>query len=184
MAGSPCIQCRVSTETKARLHSVAEQQSVTESVLLKRLVESALLAPGISSAQAVEPIEPVPRNARVFVRLRPEDHVLLRERATSRKMATATYASIVLRTHLRRAALVPDRELLELKRSVAELGAIGRNLNQIARIANQSGRLTGPSSQDLRALLRACAGLRDHVKELLRANIASWETGHVDASDR
>jgi hypothetical protein len=163
---------------------VAEQQGVTESVLLKRLVESALFFRGMSSTLCVEPIEPVARNTRVFVRLRPEDHVLLRERATSREMATATYASIALRTHLRRAAPVPDRELLELKQSVAELGAIGRNLNQIARIANQSGRLAGPSTQDLQALLRACAALRDHVKELIRANIASWETGHVDAPNR
>jgi len=169
---------------KARLRAVAEQQRVTESVLLKRLVESALLAPGMPNTQIVEPIEPVARNARVFVRLRPEDHVLLRERAAGREMATATYASIVLRTHLRGVTLIPDRELLELKRSVAELGAIGRNLNQIARVANQSGRPAGPSSQDLLALLRACTGLRDYVKKLIRANSASWETGHVETFDR
>ena len=169
---------------KARLRAVAEQQGVTESVLLKRLVESALLTPPMRNAQIAEPIEPVARNARVFVRLRPEDHALLRERAASREMATATYASIVLRTHLRGVALIPDRELLELKRSVAVLGAIGRNLNQITRVANHSGRLAGPSSQDLLALLRACAGLRDYVKILIRANTASWETGHVETSDR
>lgn len=166
------------------MRAVAEQQRVTESVLLKRLVESALLTPGMPNSQIVEPIEPVARNARVFVRLRAEDHVLLRERAGTREMATATYASIVLRTHLRGVALIPDRELLELKRAVAELGAIGRNLNQIARVANQSGRLAGPSSQDLLALLRACSGLRDHVKELIRVNTASWETGHAETSDR
>jgi hypothetical protein len=183
MAGNPCLQCRVSPETKERLRAVAEQQQVTESVLLKRLVESALFALGTPTTQVVEPIESVARDARVFVRLRPEDHVLLRERAASRDMARATYASMVLRTHLRNVAPVPDRELLELKRSVAELGAIGRNLNQIARVANQSGRLAGPSSQELLALLRACAGLRDYVKNLIRANIASWETGHAETSD-
>src|SRR6185437_5187702 len=182
MSGSPCVQCRVSPQIKARLHAAAEQLRVTESVLLKRLVESALLGSGMSESRAVEPIEPVARNARVFVRLRSEDHVLLRERAASREMATATYASIVLRTHLRGVGPLPDRELLELKRSVAELGAIGRNLNQIARAANQSGRFAGPSSQDLQALLRACVGLRDHVKQLIRANTVSWETGHVEAS--
>jgi Mobilization protein NikA len=165
------------------LRAVAEQQQVTESVLLKRLVKSALFALLVPTTRLVEPIESVARDARVFVRLRPEDHVLLRERAASRDMATATYASAVLRTHLRNAAPIPDRELLELKRSVAELGAIGRNLNQIARVANQSGRLGGPSSQELLALLRACAGLRDHVKNLIRANIASWETGHAETSD-
>lgn len=184
MSGHPCVQCRVSSEIKARLRAAAEQQRVTESVLLKRLLESALFSAGVSDSRAFEPIEPVRRNARVFVRLRHEDHVLLRERAANREMATATYASIVLRTHLRGVALIPDRELLELKRSVAELGAIGRNLNQIALEANQPGRPAGPSSQDLLALLRACAGLRDYVKKLIRANTASWETGHVEAPNR
>lgn len=184
MSGNPCVQCRVSPEIKARLQAAAEQQRVTESVLLKRLVESVLLAPAMASTRVVEPIEPMARNARVFVRLRPEDHLLLRERATSRGMATATYASVMLRTHLRGVALIPDRELLELKRSVAELGAIGRNLNQIARIANQTGRSAGPSSQELQALLRTCTALRDHVKGLIRANTTSWESGYAETSDR
>jgi len=52
-------------------------------------------------------------------------------------MAAATYASFLLRAHLRAVTPMPDRELAELKRSVATLGAIGRNLNQIAREANQ-----------------------------------------------
>jgi hypothetical protein len=77
---------------------------------------------------------------------------------------------------------LPERELAELKRSVAELGAIGRNLNQIARVANQTGRVTGPSVQELHALLRACAALKDHVKNLVMANTASWETGHAEAN--
>jgi Bacterial mobilisation protein (MobC) len=71
---------------------------------------------------------------------------------------------LLLPAHLRSAAPIPERELAELKRSVAELGAIGRNVNQIARIANQTGRVNGPTDQDLRALLRACEAFRDHVK--------------------
>jgi uncharacterized protein (DUF1778 family) len=176
MSGNPCIQCRVSPEFKALLQAAAEQRRVTESALLKRLVESVLVGPAMPDTQTVEPIEPMARNARVFVRLRPEDHVLLRERAANRGMATATSASVVLRTHLRGVALIPDRELREIKRSVAELGAIGRSLNQITRVANQTGRYTGPSSQELQALLRACTALRGHVKGLIRANTA--RSGH------
>jgi hypothetical protein len=100
-------------------------------------------------------------------------------------MPAATYASIVLlRTHLRGVAPLPERELSELKRSVAELGALGRNLNQIARVANQTGHLTGPSAQDLQALLKACSALRDHLKELVKRNIASWETGAAEETRR
>ena len=126
------------------------------------------------------PIKPVSRGARLYVRLRPEDHVLLRERANGRAMPAATYASFLLRAHLRSVAPIPDRELADLRRSVAELGAIGRNLNQIATVANRTGRVNGPTGQDLRALLRACEALRDHVKGLIRANDASWESGYAE----
>lgn len=115
--------------------------------------------------------------------LRPDDRLLLGERAAARGMASATYASIVLRTHLRGVAPFPERVLAGLKRSVAELGAIGRNLKQIARVANETGRVGGPDSQELQAPLRACVALRDHVKDLVRANIASWESGHAETSD-
>jgi len=177
MAGNPCIQCRVTYETKARLHAIAEERGVTESALLKKFVDVALLqSAGTPYSHLGPKVEAVPRNARLFVRLRPDDHVLLHERAAARGMAAATYASIVLRTHLRGIARIPDREFAELKRSVAELGAIGRNLNQVARVANATGQVSGPSRQDLQAVLRACTALRDHVKGLIRANTASWNT--------
>ena len=108
----------------------------------------------------------------------------LRERAAGRGMAAATYASIVLRTHLRGVARIPDREFAELKRAVAEVGAIGRNLNQIARVANETRCMNGPSTQDLQAILRACTMLRNWVKELLHANTVSWETSHAETSYR
>ena len=175
--GNPCIQCRVSPETKVRLRAIAEQRGVTESALLKKFVDVALLqSAGTPDSIITRQVDAVPRNARLFVRLRPDDHLLLRERAAARGMAAATYASIVLRTHLRGVARIPDREFAQLKRSVAELGAIGRNLNQITRLANATGQVTGPNRQDLQALLRACSALRDHVKQLVRANAASWET--------
>jgi len=182
MAANPCVQCRVTPSTNTRLRAIAQEHQLTESALLKKLVETALLQTAAMTTFAVsKPIEPVSRGARLYVRLRPEDHVLLRERATSRAMAAATYASFLLRAHLRSVAPIPDRELAELKRSVAELGAIGRNLNQIARVANQTGRVSGSTGQDLRALLRACEALRDHVKGLIRANNASWESGYAQA---
>jgi Bacterial mobilisation protein (MobC) len=175
----------VSREAKARLHAIAQDRGATESELLKKLVDVALLqSTGMRDLTVAEPVGAVSRNARVFVRLRPEDHTLLRERASGRGMAGATYASIILRTHLGGVARIPDREFAELKRAVAELGAIGRNLNQIARLANETRRVSGPSTQDLQAVLRACTALRDRVKELLHANTVSWETSHAEAPRR
>jgi hypothetical protein len=73
---------------------------------------------------------------------------------------------------------LPTPELAVLKRSVAEISAIGRNLNQIARALNQGERPSGPTTGDLHALLRALNGLRIHIKGLVNANPASWRTGY------
>ncbi|HEX2494877.1 MAG TPA: hypothetical protein VHK24_13985 [Steroidobacter sp.] len=115
------------------------------------------------------------------LRLRSEDVVLLRERAAARQMKSATYASIFIRAHLRALAPLPKEELLALKRVVAELGAIGRNLNQIANSENAT--TAGPGRDDLRAILTLCEALRNHVKALIKTNLASWEIGHAQADD-
>jgi Bacterial mobilisation protein (MobC) len=133
---------------------------------------------GVAPIGTVSPIgAEAPRNARLMIRLGADDQILLRERAAARAMAPATYVSVLTRAHLRSLAPLPKEELLALKRSVAELGAIGRNLNQIARAANQGQLVTSPGREDLQAMLRVCEALRDHVKGLLMANLKSWRQG-------
>jgi len=134
----------------------------------------------VGSAGRVEPSSA--RDSRLYVRLRPEDRLLLRERAAARGMAAATYVSVLVRSHLRNLAPLPKEELSALKRSVAELSAIGRNMNQIARAASQGGKRGGPDREDLWAMFRVAEALRDHVKALLKANLISW--GDSDAGDR
>src|SRR5207253_4274814 len=63
------------------------------------------------------PPDRVNRNARVTLRLKPEDWVLLRERAQARRMPSATYVSLLVRPHLRDVAPVPKAEYVALKRS-------------------------------------------------------------------
>jgi hypothetical protein len=112
-----------------------------------------------------------------MIRLRPDDQILLRERAAARGMPAATYVSVLTRAHLRSLAPLPAEELLALKRTIAELGSIGRNLNQIARAANQGQLATSPGRNDLEAMLRVCRALRDNLKQVLLANLKSWEQG-------
>jgi hypothetical protein len=89
---------------------------------------------------------------------------------------------MLVRAHLHAVAPLPDRELAELERAVAALGAIGRNLNHIARVALRTGTAGGASVTNLVSLLRACEALRDHVKGLITANNRAWETGSAEAS--
>ena len=96
-------------------------------------------------------------------------------------MPAATYVAVLVRAHLRTLAPLPSEEVAALKRSVAELSAIGRNLNQIARVAQQTGRITGPNRDDLRSMLKVCEAMREHVKELVRVNMETWECGYAEA---
>ena len=168
----------VNRETKTRFAAVARHQGLSDSALLKRLIDTMLQAGGA--------INGVPADARAgpasrfSIRLRPDDQILLRERAAARGMPAATYVSVLTRAHLRLLSPLPKEELLALRRTVSELGSIGRNINQIARAVNSGEPASGPRREDLRAILRVCEGLRDHVKELLSANIKSWEQGYAE----
>jgi hypothetical protein len=183
MVGSPYIAARVSSDTKERFGALARRQGLSESTLLKRLVAAALISTEPAKSDEPDVVEPVAASGKISVRLRSDDLLLLRERAKNRQVPTATYVSFLIRSHLRRLAPLPTPELTALKRSIAEVGAIGRNLNQIAYSLNRGEQPSGPTKADLQALLRALYGLRDHTKALLRTNLESWEAGHAKASD-
>jgi hypothetical protein len=181
MSDGTQLKTWVSKETKERFAAVARYQGMSDSALLKRLVELMLQTANATDMTGTDHASAkTARTTRLMVRLRPDDQILLRERATARGMPAATYVSVLTRAHLRSLSPLPKVELLALKRTVSELGSIGRNLNQIARASNLGERVAGPGREDLRAILRVCEGLRDHVKGLLTANIRSWEQGYAE----
>ena len=182
MTAEAFVQCRVTPEMKTLLRTLAEREQITESALVRQLLEVMLRRSALEAFPKLKALEKMSRNARFSIRLVPEDRMLLSKTAAARGMRTATYVSVLVRSHLRNLAPLPKEELLALKRSVAELGAIGRNLNQIARAVNQGGRPSEPGREDLRAMLRVAEALRDHVKTLLRANQIAWEQGHAETT--
>jgi len=183
MAAEAFIQCRVTTETKEKVRTLAARQHLSESALLQRLIDLMLQTAGAGAAGSIYKDDKPPRDTRITIRLRSEDQVLLHARAAARGIPAATYVSVLTRSHLRKLTPLPKEELLALKRTVSELGRIGRLLNPLARAAHQGDRVTGPAREDLRALLRVCEGLRDHVKNLLRVNLASWQQGYAETDD-
>jgi hypothetical protein len=180
MNADQIIAARVSSETKARVRALADRQHLSESALLKRLLEMTLPDGGVLRSGAHERIHRVNCTTRLYVRLRPEDQLLLAERALARGMPAATYISVLTRAHLRSLSPLPKPELLALRQSLAELGRLGRNINQIARAGNQGQRMVPPGRDDLGAILRVCEALRDHVKAMLRANLKSWQQGFLE----
>jgi hypothetical protein len=178
MVDSHFIAARVSPETKARLRALAEQRQTSESALLKRLLEMTLEGAPEPHLNITSSAPKVARDARLYVRLWPDDQQLLAERSAARSMPAATYVSVLVRAHLRHMGPLPKDELQALKGSIAQLGAVGRNLNQIAHAVRQGGAPTGPKREDVELMLRICTALRDHFKATLVANLRSWKDGY------
>lgn len=178
MTGSTHLSTWVDADTKLRFGNAAARQGLSESALLKRLVGQMLAS---VPEETLAPISSVDlRDARVTVRLVPEDRMLLRERAVARNMPAATYVSVLVRAHLRQLAALPDRELAALRSCVIELAVIGRYLNTIARLLQQDRREVVPGRKEVFAMLRVCDVLHDRVRELIRVNLVSWEVGHAE----
>ena len=182
------LKARVTPELKDRVRAIAEREMLTETAWLKRLVLREVQAISAADEGHVRQLGEARRSgqgatkqrvhAPVLVRLRHEDRLLLAARAEARGMRAASYSAVLIRSHLRQIALLPDEEYRALKQSISELVAIGRNLNQIARLANQAGRAPSSGREEFRAMLKICESLRDNTKALLAANSRSWKIGH------
>ena len=173
------IACRVPFETEARVRQLAEREGITESTLLRQLLEVVLRTAGLGEPSQISVSGKVNRDARINVRLEPEDWRLLKDRAKARGLASATYLSYLTRSHLRGAAPLPHAEYTLLKQSVEQLAAVGRNLNQIARAMNQGDRSAGPGQADIATMLKTSEALRQHFRALLEANSRSWRAEHA-----
>jgi hypothetical protein len=186
MAAEAFIQCRVSQATKVALRAAAERQLLTESALLKRMLDLVLQTGGAvavgdaavaADAADAAAADRLARQTRLYVRLTRGDRQLLQARSAARCLAPATYASILLRAHLRAVTPLPEAELRAIRQSTRELAAIGRNLNQIAHATHQGRSSVGVSRENLLSLLKACEALRDHIRAYISTNLASWGSG-------
>jgi hypothetical protein len=175
------LKTRVSPEMKLRASAIADREFLSEAAWLKRLVMREIRARNDASDAESDLLRPesIPGPARtgpgkdgagkpMLVRFTAEDRLLLDARAEARGLRPATYASVLLRSHLRQLTPLPKDELLALKRSVAELGSIGRNINQIARAVSGGGEVPGSLRGEFWAMLKICSALRDNTKALPR----------------
>lgn len=188
------MKARVSPEIKSRAKAIADRELLSQAAWLKRVVVREIrAAEGNGSVTSdVCKTDGMHRHGRaardpkgclkpVYVRFRDEDRLLLEARAAARGLRPATYVSVLTRSHLRSLTPLPKDEFLALKRSIGELAAIGRNINQIASAANEGGKMPVSVREEFRAMLKICEALRDNTKALLQANITSWRSGYVEA---
>jgi len=131
---------------------------------------------------ALDPPDKVNRQGRLYLRMEAQDLRLLQARSEARGMALATYAALAPRSHLRGGAPLPKAEYVALRQAIDQLTALGRNLAQIGRVLNQGGGPALPGRQEVAAMLKVAAALRDHFRALLDANQRSWEDGRANTT--
>jgi hypothetical protein len=175
------IAARVTLETKHRVRRLAQRQGITESALIKQLLDVVLRTSGLDEP-ALRPPDKVNRHGRLYVRMETQDLRLLRERSKARGMASATYAALALRSRLRGGSPLPKAEYLALRQAIDQMAGLGRTLNQIARVLNGGGRAPLPGPRELANMLKVAEALRDHFKALLVANQKSWEDGRAETT--
>jgi hypothetical protein len=178
MAAKAIVAARMTAEKKQRFAAMAHNRGLSESSLLNKLIDGALIISPPIDPVVSQDVRPLPATGKVSVRLRPDDLMLLRERERGRELPAGTYVSLLVRAHLRSLTPLPTAEFSALRQSLLQVAAIGRNLNQIARALNSGERDVGPRREDLFALLRALTGLRDHIRNLMESNSQSWEAGY------
>jgi predicted DNA-binding protein len=183
MRSTKLITARVPPEIKERFQALGESYGLNESRFMRSLIDRAVEVAHESGAAAIQRTQEESRAARLYVRLYPDDRLVLAERATARGMPAATYLAVLARSHLRNLPPLPEAERRAFERGVAELSAIGRNVNQIARRLNQGGVPAGPRREDLAQFIKVCTALLGHFKATLRANKISWEVGY-ETTDR
>jgi hypothetical protein len=184
------LKTSASPEMRLQAKVIADREFLSEAAWLKRLGIREIRARNLSGEDSdLLRSESIPGRIRaapgkngagkpMLVRLSAEDRLLLDARAEARGMRPATYASVLLRSHLRQLSPLPKYELLALKRSISELGSIGRNINQITRAVSGGGEVPGSVRGEFLAMLQICTALRDNTKALLKANLASWAAGY------
>jgi hypothetical protein len=169
----------VTAQIKRAIKAAAEAELITPTAWVRRVVIRALTSqPRVFERRESDDVSADRRDRRLYVRVSPEDSLLLKARSLARGTRPATYLAVLLRSHLRSLSPLPKDELLALRCAISELGALTRELHRIAHVLEQQGRAAVPERPDLRAVARLCQVLRSDTKALIRANVNSWELGH------
>ena len=168
-------------ERKGQFAALAASRGLSESKLLGLLIDSVLERNSVDTAGDKRRGEAEARD-RITLRLRPGDGKWLRLRAQQRGMKYTTYAAALVRAHVRANPPMPLEELARLERSLAEMSAIGRRLIQIAGAVREGKGVDSGLREELAAVLQAMEDLRRALRELVKINRISWESGDVEAS--
>jgi hypothetical protein len=146
--------------------------------------EQAVLEPELAPAEPMPlpiPIDPVDGELQ-RVRLQLPAFLIagMTERARQLEMRPAAWLAALMQFNLTRVPVLATAELFGLREATRELRAVGHNINQLTRLANEAALIGGqhaaPELSALQALSAQIDQLREQVRATVRASQGVWRT--------
>ncbi|MEX3614756.1 MAG: plasmid mobilization relaxosome protein MobC [Burkholderia gladioli] len=169
------LKTRVDDDVKSAFRSVAKEQGLSEARLLEIIVAAFLRrTPAAPLPEPAPELDGV-KSKDVRVRLAPFKYRELERLALRRHWSRSTYLAYLFDVHLTGQPHLADDELQALREATAQLSAVGRNVNQIARALNTSlDEAHQAQALNFEHLKRLIGLERERVKAVVRANLKSW----------
>lgn len=158
----PVIAAKVDDATKSGFADLARQNGLSESDLIRRMVDQLL---GNNPTAMPAPIESRRGGRQVKLRLwRDELEAVERLAGAEARSVPAWIAALVRRSAM---GVIPfnPAEIEGLRQAIAALGPLGRNLNTVVRYWHQTGRVD-PDAIAVGNLSKAVAAVRQEVGQL------------------
>ena len=171
------LYVRVSDNTRTRFQRIARNAGKTESELLREII-----AIVTDRETPVEPSPVFPDTGNASTRqltLRLPAFLLdaVKERAKIQTMSVSRWCVSLIQSNLLKIPVMTAEELRVLGHCTSELSAIGRNLNQVARVLNAEIRDTDRLKLELLDILQtSIQRTQQAIHTLARATNQRWES--------
>jgi predicted DNA binding CopG/RHH family protein len=150
-------------------------RGLSDSKLIARLIDAVIKESARSKSKSDAVVqEHESASARITIRLRPADAVAIVRRAAARELRPATYLALLVHAHVAGEPHIPRAEVQELKRAVASLSAVGRNLNQLVVAAHRGRGVDAETRTLLRPIVLGVEKVRQAVRAHAAGNLVSW----------
>lgn len=172
MAKSYRIERRVTKEQKEAWQAFCHAQGVSESDMLGLMIEKVTAGSVALDHKGLKET----KTDQLNIRLNTRDMKRITKRAKAEGFISRTaWLTAVAMANLNREPVLTESEIQALRTSNRELAAIGRNLNQIAKVLNTEFRESDKlNRQAVLALSEKIDSHREEVAGLLQRNLNKW----------
>ncbi|PZN85525.1 MAG: plasmid mobilization relaxosome protein MobC [Candidatus Methylumidiphilus alinenensis] len=174
----PVLITKVDEDLKQLFKQQTKNNGLSESELLRLIVIEAMGKAQFSESNKTDltPDTEKSETERITVRMPSFLMQAAKEKGKAKGMATSRWIAALVQSNIAKNPVMADQELNNLKASIRELNAIGRNINQMARALNESRNNTDKVNLDTLYLLGDSLKRNlSAVRELVRASQQVWE---------